>query len=329
MTNGTLTSFLDQNNETLGLRDRVFLLHGIAADLNYLFSLTEDRHMDLNPIVHGDLSGANVLINGERKAYLADFGLSGTFKKLIGMTYLAKMTGHPGAVKWVAPELLSGENQLLWPPLKAACTPLVASCFKSHTKWLLRGKYIPVQMKCRIRRKKCDEQPNADGSCQTCLRLRLLVLAQSVQNGCMQEDIDHRAKIKEFLAAQGIIKGLPVMQDIDSPLDVWDHDARVIDQECTCKSSCEKQIQRVMINRDENKKYIGSETLAYTQTSETLGVGEMIREMRTQSTKDNVEGCIRVITSFRMLLNEATREAIRTLLVSIEYGRKELASCNW
>ncbi|KAG1754103.1 hypothetical protein EDD22DRAFT_913793 [Suillus occidentalis] len=29
---------------------------------------------------------------------------------------------------------------------------------------------------CRIRRKKCDEQPNTDGSCQTCVRLRLQCL---------------------------------------------------------------------------------------------------------------------------------------------------------
>jgi serine/threonine protein kinase len=52
----------------------------------------------------------NVLIDGDRKAYLADFGLSGTFKKLTGLTYLAKLTGHPGAVRWAAPELLSGEE---------------------------------------------------------------------------------------------------------------------------------------------------------------------------------------------------------------------------
>ncbi|KAG1795550.1 kinase-like domain-containing protein, partial [Suillus subaureus] len=52
----------------------------------------------------------NVLIDGDRKAYLADFGLSGTFKKSTGMTYLAKMTCHPGAVRWAAPELLSGEE---------------------------------------------------------------------------------------------------------------------------------------------------------------------------------------------------------------------------
>lgn len=112
MTNGTLTSFLNQNNKILGLHDRLLLLRDIAAALNYLhtFSLMEDQHNDLNPIVHGDLTGTNVLIDGDRKAYLADFGLSGTLEKLIGMTYLAKGTCHPGAVRWAAPELLSGEE---------------------------------------------------------------------------------------------------------------------------------------------------------------------------------------------------------------------------
>lgn len=93
----------------------------------HTFSLTEDGLTDLNPVVHGDLTGVrsiiysiphiltincktNVLIDSNRKAYLADFGLSGTFKKLAGMTYLAKMSCHPGAVRWTAPELLSGEE---------------------------------------------------------------------------------------------------------------------------------------------------------------------------------------------------------------------------
>ncbi|KAG1754107.1 kinase-like domain-containing protein [Suillus occidentalis] len=112
MTNGTLTSFLNQNNEFLSLHDRLLLLRDIAAGLDYLhtFSLTEDGHMGLNPVVHGDLTGTNVLIDGNRKAYLADFGLSGTFKRVPGMTYLAKLTGHPGALRWAAPELLFGEE---------------------------------------------------------------------------------------------------------------------------------------------------------------------------------------------------------------------------
>ncbi|KAG1821623.1 kinase-like domain-containing protein [Suillus subaureus] len=138
--NGTLTSFLHRNNQTLKLRDRLLLLHSrvyyvvrklrdIVAGLHYLhtFSLTEDGQTDLNPVVHGDLTGvtsiiysipyilmisykSNVLIDGDRKAYLADFGLSGTFEKLPGMTYLVKMSCHPGAVRWAAPELLSGES---------------------------------------------------------------------------------------------------------------------------------------------------------------------------------------------------------------------------
>jgi serine/threonine protein kinase len=54
----------------------------------------------------------NVLIDSDRKAYLADFGLSGTLGKLTGMTYLVNMTCHPGAMRWTAPELLSEEESI-------------------------------------------------------------------------------------------------------------------------------------------------------------------------------------------------------------------------
>ncbi|KAG1750867.1 kinase-like domain-containing protein [Suillus lakei] len=135
--NGTLTSFLNQNNKTLKLRDRLLLLRDIAAGLNYLhtFSLTEDGHTDLNPVVHGDITGTNVLIDGDRKAYLADFGLSGTLKKLTGITYLAKMSCHPGAVRWAAPELLSGEE-----PASAATTQSDMYSFGSIMLQVLTGK---------------------------------------------------------------------------------------------------------------------------------------------------------------------------------------------
>ncbi|KAG1750237.1 kinase-like domain-containing protein [Suillus lakei] len=109
--NGNLTSFLRRNNETLRLRDRLLLLHDIAAGLNYLhtFNFTVDGHTYFNPVVHGDLTGNNVLIGSDGTAYLADFGLSGTLKKLPGMTYLAKNC-CPGALRWTAPELLSEEE---------------------------------------------------------------------------------------------------------------------------------------------------------------------------------------------------------------------------
>ncbi|KAJ8582693.1 kinase-like protein [Rhizopogon salebrosus TDB-379] len=114
MVNGTLTSFLSQNDETLTLFDRLLLLLDIASGLHYLhtFTLIEDGLTDLLPVIHGDLTGTNVLIDSDGMAYLADFGLSGTIKKSTGMTYLMNMTCHPGAMRWTAPELLSGEESV-------------------------------------------------------------------------------------------------------------------------------------------------------------------------------------------------------------------------
>ncbi|KAI0925529.1 hypothetical protein AcW1_007951 [Taiwanofungus camphoratus] len=64
---------------------------------------------------------------------------------------------------------------------------------------------------CRIRRKKCDEQPNADGACQTCVRLRLQCLGFGAKRpDWMRENnsvTELREKIKTFLASQGMIKG--------------------------------------------------------------------------------------------------------------------------
>ncbi|KAG1887064.1 hypothetical protein F4604DRAFT_1916886 [Suillus subluteus] len=336
MANGTLTSFLDQNNETLGLRDRLLLLRDIAAGLNY-----QDGHTDPNSVVHGDLTGTNVLIDSDRKAYLADFGLSRTMKKSIGKTYLANMSCHPGAVRWTAPELLSGEESA-----SAATTQsdmysfgsIMLQVLTGHIPWRDSAKDTAVLLKviggeihprpnvcyvtgqqwdfmtccwsttpidrppaeeavqfvdsalhtstspqtqtlsisgdeqnpstspqssilsipsderhpgmahdegavcataapkpptqarrtgapkakgavraksgchtCRIRRKKCDESTNADGSCQTCLRLRLQCLGFGVKRPEWLRSNDNiinlREKIKKFLAVQGMIKG--------------------------------------------------------------------------------------------------------------------------
>ncbi|KZT67972.1 hypothetical protein DAEQUDRAFT_728501 [Daedalea quercina L-15889] len=64
---------------------------------------------------------------------------------------------------------------------------------------------------CRIRRKKCDEQPNDQGACQTCVRLRLQCLGFGAKRpDWMRENnsvTELREKIKTFLASQGMIKG--------------------------------------------------------------------------------------------------------------------------
>jgi len=64
---------------------------------------------------------------------------------------------------------------------------------------------------CRIRRKKCDENPDDLGRCQTCVRLRVECLGFGTKRpDWLRESrnvVDLREKIKSFLAAQGMIKG--------------------------------------------------------------------------------------------------------------------------
>ncbi|KAG1880074.1 kinase-like domain-containing protein [Suillus subluteus] len=104
--NGNLTLFLSENNDTLGLHDRLLLLRDTAAGLNYFhtFSVNIDGNTYFNPVVHGDLTGNNVLVGGDRTAYVSDIGLSGTLTQLPGMTYLAMLNCHAGAWRWSAPE---------------------------------------------------------------------------------------------------------------------------------------------------------------------------------------------------------------------------------
>ncbi|KAJ7285216.1 fungal-specific transcription factor domain-containing protein [Mycena rebaudengoi] len=64
---------------------------------------------------------------------------------------------------------------------------------------------------CRIRRKKCDERPNEQGYCETCVRLRLQCLGFGAKRPEWLRESrnvsEMRDKIKAFLAAQGMIKG--------------------------------------------------------------------------------------------------------------------------
>jgi len=64
---------------------------------------------------------------------------------------------------------------------------------------------------CRIRRKKCDEKPNEDNHCETCVRLRLECLGFGTKRPEWLRDnrnvLAVRDRIKTHLAAQGMIKG--------------------------------------------------------------------------------------------------------------------------
>ncbi|KAK1229314.1 hypothetical protein PQX77_007632 [Marasmius sp. AFHP31] len=78
--------------------DHYTLVHDIASGLAYLHS---------KKIVHGDLKGVNVLITRLLRACIADFGLSRIADtQSIGVN---SSTRSAGTMRWLAPELLSGD----------------------------------------------------------------------------------------------------------------------------------------------------------------------------------------------------------------------------
>lgn len=94
MKNGSLLTCLGTKND-VPLSKRLLWMKHIAEGLKYLHK---------HPIVHGDLTPSNVLIDDDEKAVLTDFGLSiilGGFTNLSVTNTDAKI----GTLAWAAPEL--------------------------------------------------------------------------------------------------------------------------------------------------------------------------------------------------------------------------------
>ncbi|KAG5634198.1 hypothetical protein H0H81_002972, partial [Sphagnurus paluster] len=96
--NGTVIEFLEKNPSA----NRILLCLDTANGLEYLHK---------NDVVHGDLKGANILVDTSQRAYLADFGLSAVDDPEIlhwGTQSAASSTG--GTSRWRAPEHMLNEN---------------------------------------------------------------------------------------------------------------------------------------------------------------------------------------------------------------------------
>ncbi|KAF9241786.1 kinase-like protein [Melanogaster broomeanus] len=91
--NGTLNQYL-MDHVDLNLLDRLKLVCDMASGLHYLHSRN---------VIHGDLTGTNVLINAAGRALLSDFGLSTIHQEFLGTSYFT--TSSRGNMRWAAPEL--------------------------------------------------------------------------------------------------------------------------------------------------------------------------------------------------------------------------------
>jgi len=96
MKNGNLSEYVRSNPGT----GRVKLLVDVAKGLSYLHSLH---------ILHGDLKGANVLVNDSGQACLADFGLTSILSNINTLNASTLLSRPKGTVRWMAPETLDPE----------------------------------------------------------------------------------------------------------------------------------------------------------------------------------------------------------------------------
>ncbi|KAJ8698950.1 hypothetical protein PTI98_005600 [Pleurotus ostreatus] len=94
MDKGNLSNYLSGDGESLDVEGRYKILRQVCSGLAYLHSRS---------VVHGDLTGCNVLISGDGDACLSDFGLSTIISDLQGVsTFTSSISGN---VRFAAPEL--------------------------------------------------------------------------------------------------------------------------------------------------------------------------------------------------------------------------------
>ncbi|KAJ8580286.1 kinase-like protein [Rhizopogon salebrosus TDB-379] len=96
--NGNLAVYMQhKDTATLTIVRRFQILRDITAGLKYLHD---------NNVIHGDLTGPNVLIHADGTACLADFGLSLIYSEVVSISQALWTTSLHGNVRWIAPELL-------------------------------------------------------------------------------------------------------------------------------------------------------------------------------------------------------------------------------
>ena len=89
----SLTTFLEKSTPPLPFHTQVNLCHDICLALAYLHS---------NDIIHRDLSSNNVLLTGDKRAKVTDFGMF----KLMDDKHLSTLTSAPGCPVYMSPEAL-------------------------------------------------------------------------------------------------------------------------------------------------------------------------------------------------------------------------------
>ncbi|KAG1730733.1 kinase-like domain-containing protein, partial [Suillus lakei] len=95
MPNSTLNVYLASNRNVLTVLDHSHMLEDVSAGLLHSES-----------VMHGDITGVNILIDKRGHARLIDFGLSTIVQPLLSQSHLAATSICTGVIRYAAPELV-------------------------------------------------------------------------------------------------------------------------------------------------------------------------------------------------------------------------------
>ncbi|KAG8839019.1 hypothetical protein FRC18_001389 [Serendipita sp. 400] len=119
MKNGSASAFIKANK--CSWFERLKLLGDVVAGLKYL-------HHFQPPIIHGDLKPTNVLIADNGDACLCDFGLARVMQTEIGIPSGFTTSNFAGSIRYMAPELLNGEDEDSIPLVNTATDIYALGC---------------------------------------------------------------------------------------------------------------------------------------------------------------------------------------------------------
>lgn len=97
MSNGSLDMLLHSQNSSMSLAERLNIVIDVALGMEYL------HHDHVVPIVHCDLKPANVLLDEDMTAHVADFGIS----KILAQDQEFVQTNTLGTIGYTAPGMTS------------------------------------------------------------------------------------------------------------------------------------------------------------------------------------------------------------------------------